>query len=86
MARGEAVVERGCQVPECDFGRTVKSESSDTLYEATNREKLKQKEPDRFQNLNRDSEEMCSDIAGRSGLGLSSRAAAENSDRKNFEF
>jgi hypothetical protein len=40
--RGQAVVERAWQVPECDFRPTVKSESSDTLYEATNREKLKQ--------------------------------------------
>jgi hypothetical protein len=39
---GQAVVERAWQVPECDFHPTVKSESSDTLYEATNREKLKQ--------------------------------------------
>jgi len=32
----------GHQVSEYDFGRTVKSKSSATLYEATNREKLKQ--------------------------------------------
>jgi hypothetical protein len=32
----------GRQVSEYDFGRTVKSESSATLYEATNRKKLNQ--------------------------------------------
>jgi hypothetical protein len=32
----------GRQVSEYDFGRAVKSESSATLYEVTNREKLKQ--------------------------------------------
>ena len=44
MASGTRPSRRGegWQVPECDFRPTVNSESSDTLYEATNREKLKQ--------------------------------------------
>lgn len=44
---------RGDDLPSLgsDFGRTVSFETSDTLYEATNREKLKQKELERFQNL-----------------------------------
>jgi hypothetical protein len=56
MARGDAV-ERATKVPECDFGRTVKSESSDTYMRPRIVKSSSKKEPDRFQNLNRDSED-----------------------------
>jgi hypothetical protein len=62
-----------CQVPESDFGRTVKSPSSDTLYEATNREKLNRERGRQIPQSGQEIPKRCSDIAGRTGLGLSNR-------------
>jgi hypothetical protein len=57
MTRGEAVVERAGQVTECDFGRTVKSESPILYMRPQIAKTSSKKEPDGYQTWTEDSEE-----------------------------